>query len=243
MPTSNKHVVFDIVGTCVSYDAIFDALDHRLGDKMRAESIKPRLFGYLWIEVTEREYTYLSMNGRYIGFRDIFSSLFYRMLYMSGIEEPQVFASDEDLKYILEQYKKLEARPGVAECFQMLRDAGFTVWALTAGDVERVGGYFTHNGIPMPKENFVSCDTAKIGKPDPKVYQMMMEKLGSDEKWFAAAHNWDVAAAKIHGFKAAYCTIWEKIRCDNLFGEMDVTADSFTEMARGIISASDANSR
>jgi 2-haloacid dehalogenase len=52
---------------------------------------------------------------------------------MSGIEEPHVFASDEDLKYILEQYKKLEARPGVAECFQMLRDAGFTVWALTAG--------------------------------------------------------------------------------------------------------------
>jgi 2-haloacid dehalogenase len=199
MATSSKHVVFDIVGTCVSYDALFDALDHQLGDKLRAQGIKPHLLGYLWIEVTEREYTYLSMNGRYVGFRDVFTSLFYRMLYMSGIQDPHTFASDDDLNYILEQYKKLDARPGVAECFQLLRDAGFTVWALTAGDVERVGGYFTHNDIPMPKENFVSCDAFKIGKPDPKVYQMMLEKLGNDEKWFAAAHNWDVAAAKLAG--------------------------------------------
>ena len=179
---------------------MFDALDHRLGDKLRAAGIKPRLLGYLWIEVTEREYTYLSMNGKYVGFRDVFSSLFYRMLYMSGIEEPHDFANDDDLKYILQQYMKLEARPGVKECFEILRENGFTVWALTAGDVERVGGYFTHNGIHMPTENFISCDAFKIGKPDPKVYQMMLERLGSeDEKWFAAAHNWDVTAAKLSG--------------------------------------------
>jgi 2-haloacid dehalogenase len=139
------------------------------------------------------------MNGKYVGFRDVFISLFYRMLYMSGISDPHSFANSDDLKYILEQYKKLEARPGIAECFKILRNAGFTVWALTAGDVERVGGYFTHNSIDMPKENFVSCDAIGIGKPDPKVYQMMLEKLGNDEKWFAAAHNWDVAAAKLAG--------------------------------------------
>jgi 2-haloacid dehalogenase len=204
MPTSRKHVVFDVVGTCVSYDALFDAIDHRLGEKLRAEGIKPHLLGYLWIEVTEREYTYLSMNGKYVGFRDVFTSLFYRMLYMSGIQDPHAFATDDDLSYILEQYKKLDARPGVTECFQLLRDTGFTVWALTAGDIERVGGYFTHNNIDMPKENFVSCDATKIGKPDPKVYQMMLERLSSDEKWFAAAHNWDVAAAKLAGYVKRY---------------------------------------
>ena len=199
MSASNKHVVFDIVGTCVSYDAMFDAIDHRLGDKLRAEGIKVNLLGYLWIEVTEREYTYLSMNGRYVGFRDVFKSLFYRMLYKAGIQEPRSFANDEDLAYILKQYMKLEARPGVAECFRILRDNGFTVWALTAGDVERVGGYFTHNGIHMPAENFISCDAFKVGKPDPKVYQHVLPRLGDDEKWFAAAHNWDVMAAKQAG--------------------------------------------
>lgn len=44
-------------------------------------------------------------------------------------------------------------------------------------------------------------------------------------------------------FKAAYCTIWEKVRCDELFGEMDVTAGSFVEMAHGIIAASEVISK
>jgi len=139
------------------------------------------------------------MNGRYVGFREIFTSLFYRMLHMAGINDPHSFATDDDPSYIIEQYKKLEARPGIVECFRILPDAGFTIWALTAEDIECVGGYFTHNGIEMPKEHFVSCDSSGIGKPDPKVYQMMLEKLGNDEKWFAAAHNWDVAATKLTG--------------------------------------------
>jgi 2-haloacid dehalogenase len=46
-----------------------------------------------------------------------------------------------------------------------------------------------------------------------------------------------------HRFKAAYCTIWEKVRCDELFGEMDITADSFVEMAHGIIAASEVISK
>lgn len=199
MANLEKHVVFDIVGTCVSYDAIFDALDLRLGDKLRAEGIKTNLLGYLWIEVTERDYTYLSMNRRYVGFRDVFRQLFYRMLYMAGIEDPHSFATDDDLQYIMQQYMKLEARPGIKECFRILRENGFTVWALTAGDLERIGGYFTHNGIDMPKESFITCDSFKIGKPDPRVYHMVIDRLGNDEKWFAAAHNWDVTAAKQAG--------------------------------------------
>lgn len=199
MSAPKKHVVFDVVGTCVSYDAIFQALDTRLGDRLRAECIKPKLLGYTWFEAAEREYTYLSISGRYVRFYDVFRSLFYRMLWMAGIEEPRKFASDDDLAYILEQFMTLEARPGVAECFQILRDAGFTCWAFTAGDVKRVRGYFTRNGIDMPEENFMSCDSLKIGKPAPESYRPLLDRFGSEEAWFAAAHMWDVSAAKSVG--------------------------------------------
>ncbi|XDG01569.1 hypothetical protein ABKA04_001184 [Annulohypoxylon sp. FPYF3050] len=242
MASSRKHVVFDVVGTCVSYDAIFDALDTRLGDRLRAECIKPKLLGYTWFEAAEREYTYLSISGRYKRFYDVFCSLFYRMLWMAGIEEPRRFATDEDLNYILEQFMKLDARPGVAECFQILRDAGFTCWAFTAGDTKRVSGYFTRNGIDMPAENFLSCDSLGIGKPAPESYQPLLKQFGADESWFAAAHMWDVSAAKSTGFKGAYCTVWEKEPCTDLFGEMDVMADSFPDMARKIIDASKVGS-
>jgi 2-haloacid dehalogenase len=36
-------------------------------------------------------------------------------------------------------------------------------------------------------------------------------------------------------FKGAYCSIWEKEPCVDLFGKMDVMADTFQEMAQGII--------
>lgn len=45
MPSS-KNVVFDIVGTLACYDHLYDAIDRRLGDRLRAEGIKPSLLGH-----------------------------------------------------------------------------------------------------------------------------------------------------------------------------------------------------
>lgn len=50
--------------------------------------------------------------------------------------------------------------------------------------------------------------------------------------------RWDVSAAKRAGFRGAYCTVWEKEACSELFGgEMEVMADTLEEMADGIIAA------
>ena len=38
-------------------------------------------------------------------------------------------------------------------------------------------------------------------------------------------------------FKGAYCTVYEKQALPELFGEMEVTADSLPEMATGIIAS------
>ena len=89
------------------------------------------MFGYMWIEVAEREYTYLSMSGAYVSYANVFESIFWRMLWKSGIEEPRKFATEEDLRAVMVGYKAMEARPGAKECVQKLRDAGFTVWAFT----------------------------------------------------------------------------------------------------------------
>lgn len=197
---TKKNVVFDVVGTCVSYDAFYDAIDERLGPQLRAEGIKPKLLGFAWQEAAEREYTYLSMSGAYVPFWKVFQPLFYRMLWMAGIAEPRKFCTDEDSLYMVEAYKRLDARPGLEECFAKLRGAGFTVWALTSGDVERVRGYFTRNGVDMPLENFMSCDSLGVGKPAPGAYTPLLEKFSDGEKpWFAAAHTWDAGAARRNG--------------------------------------------
>jgi FMN phosphatase YigB (HAD superfamily) len=113
--------------------------------------------------------------------------------------DPHRHHPDEDLDFLMARYLELEARPGVAECFSLLRRAGFTVWAFTAGDVERVRGYFVRNGIDMPLENFRSCDQIRVGKPAPEAYRSMLDGFVGEEAWFAAAHMWDVSAAKSMG--------------------------------------------
>ncbi|KAJ5784052.1 uncharacterized protein N7518_009729 [Penicillium psychrosexuale] len=237
--SSSKHVVFDIVGTLVSYDNVFDAIDTRLGDRLRAEGIKPRLLGFTWMEAAEREYTNLSLAQSYVPFGQVFRTLFYRMLWMAGIAEPRTWASPEDLEYIMAEYQLPKFRPGAAECVQKLRDAGFTVWAFTAADIKRVGGYFNNAGVELPAENLLSCDDVGVGKPDLAAYRPLLEKLKSENDgktpWFAAAHMWDVSAARKAGFKGAYCSVWEKESLSELFGEMDVLDGTLPGMAEKII--------
>jgi 2-haloacid dehalogenase len=197
---SNKHVVFDLIGTLLSYDRFFQAIDTRLGDKLRAEGIKPSLLGYTWVEVSEREYTYFSISGRYIPLTECMTRLFYRMLWMAGISEPREFANDEDLTFIMDGYQDLPVRPGAVECVAKLREAGFVVWGLTAGDLAHVTGCFIRAGIDMPPGNILSCDSSGVGKPDPVAYSPVLGRISKVGKpWFAAAHAWDVSAAKRTG--------------------------------------------
>ncbi|CAN8104666.1 unnamed protein product [Discula destructiva] len=237
---ASKNVVFDVVGTLVAYDRLFEALEERLGPKLAAANIKPQLLGMCWIEAAEREYTYLSLSDRYMPFFDIFGALFHRMLRYAGVESPKDFASAEDVSWLVGEWKKLYLRPGAKECVEKLRAAGFTVWCFTAGDVARVGGYFKLAGVDMPAENLLSCDTHGVAKPVPSAYRPLLERLTTEEgkrPWFAAGHMWDVSTARTVGFHGAYSTILEGEPLTEVFGEMDVVAPSLPEMADGIIAA------
>ncbi|KAH0370500.1 2-haloalkanoic acid dehalogenase, partial [Aureobasidium melanogenum] len=234
-----KHVVFDVVGTLVSYDAFFANIEKVLGPRLLAANITPKIFGFAWLESSEREFTYLSISSRYKPYKQVFSSMFYRMLWMAGISEPRSFATDEERDEMVASYSTLVLRPGVQETFDLLRSAGFEVWALSTGDEERVLGYFQKAGVEFPKSNFRSCDAKGVAKPALDAYRPLFESFGDDEKWFAAAHYWDVSAAKIVGFKGAYCSIFEKEDCKDLFDvDMDVMADTLPEMAKKMIEAS-----
>lgn len=151
--------------------------------------------------MAEREYTYNSTSGHYVGFEQTFQALFHRMLWKAGVAEPENFATEEDLVAITRGYNNMTFRPGAEECIQKLRDAGFTVWCFTMGGLDRVGGYFEKAGVELPAENLLSCDSSGIGKPDPEAYRPLLERLSADggRPWFAAAHMWDASAARRTG--------------------------------------------
>jgi len=240
MATSKKHVVFDVVGTCVSFDAYYERIDAVIGDKLRQQTITPKHFGFTWQTAAELEFTFLSISGRYKQYNEVLRSMFYRSLWLAGISDPRAFATDDEREKCIQGYSSLQLRPGCFDCFQKLRDPGFTVWCFTTGDIKRVRGYFERAGVDMPLENFVTCDTKGVAKPALAAYKSVLDQFAQgDEKWFAAAHMWDVSAAVKAGFTGAYCTVYEKEPCSEIFEEeMKVMADSLPEMAEGIVKAS-----
>ena len=149
-------------------------------------------------------------------------------------------ASEEDVEYFIEEYKNCEVRPGAKECIDQLKTAGWTVWAFTSGDRERVRGYFSKGEIAIENEHIVTCDDVGVGKPEIKAYERVKEKIGAaqDEMlWFAAAHGWDVSAAGRAGFRTAYCTVLEKEPLEDIFEKPDITAESLPALAEKVIAA------
>lgn len=230
-----KHVVFDVVGTLVSFTAFYDRIEQVIGDKLLAEGIKPSLFGYTWMTTAELEFTFLSISSRHTTYNEVMKAMFYRVLWISGITHPRSFATDEERDRCQEGYSMLTLREGARECISILHDAGFKVWCLTTANPERVRGYFERGGMAMPP--IVSCDEKGVAKPQLAAYMSVIEKFGKDElKWFAACHAWDVSAARVAGFKGAYCSAYEQEPCWEIFGgEMEVVEDTLVGMARSIV--------
>jgi 2-haloacid dehalogenase len=244
MTRPSKHVVFDVVGTCVSFDAYYERIDSVMGAKLRENTITPEHFGFTWQTDAELEFTFLSISGSYKTYREVLRGLFYRTLSFCGIANPRTFATDEDRERCIEGYSALELRPSCSEAFQILRSNGFTVWCFTSGDVQRVKGYFERAGVDMPEKNLVSCDSLGVAKPALPAYEHVWNQLGrSDVKWFAAAHMWDVAAATKVGFRGAWSSVFEKEACSELHRDtkLEVLADDLVDVARQIVEKSEAS--
>lgn len=182
----------------------------------------------------ELEFTFLSISSRHTSYNEVMKAMFYRTLWMSGIESPRSFATDEERERCQEGYAMLTLRDGAKECVRMLRDAGFKVWCLTTADPERVRGYFERSGMDMPP--IISCDEKGVAKPQLAAYRSVLDKFEKDdEKWFAACHAWDVSAARVAGFKGAYCSAYEQKPCWETYGgEVEVVEKTLVEMAQSI---------
>jgi 2-haloacid dehalogenase len=181
-----KHVVFDIVGTLVCFDAFHARVDEVIGHKLRPQGISPQLFGYTWMTHAELEFTFLSMSGRHTSYKDVMKAMFFRILWFAGVKDPRNFATEEQRDRCQEGYSLLGLREGAKECIALLRENGFEVWCLTTADIARVQGYFRRGGVEMPADCFVSCDSQGVAKPALAAYRPTFDKFEKDDKKYFA---------------------------------------------------------
>ena len=112
-----------------------------------------------------------------------------------------------DLSPVTSQLAHLTPQPGLEECWKTLKDAKANVLVITNGAKKTTQGYIDHAGLEALVDDVRSCDEVGYAKPFAQVYegahkaceQVEGKNGGKAERWFVAAHLWDLAAAKKAG--------------------------------------------
>ncbi len=114
--------------------------------------------------------------------------------------------SDDDYSALGDHVQTLPAHSDVLPSLKRLRDAGFTVAALTNSVETTVRAQFEYNGLTEYFDHILSVDAVQRYKPDAAPYHMAARQLGVErgDMRLVAAHSWDVTGAMRAGCAAAF---------------------------------------
>ncbi len=231
-----KSASFDVIGTCFGFKEPINAIQSRLGAKLAAHNVDSKSLFFSWFYCAQRDFTYVSLAGAYKPIADILRLTFKRACYV--VDLPEDIATDEDVDEIMKAFKAMTPREGLKRCYDGLREAGWDVYGVTNGGVQTSLNYYRLANIELDEDHLLSCDSLKVAKPDMRIYEKVnthltrraVDKQDDGERWFVAAHAWDLTAARNAGFKTAYLDFEEHDPVTEVFGKFDLYAKSMDEL-------------
>lgn len=191
--TNVKACVFDAYGTLFDIHAPTAAIANELGDK--AQSLSDMWRG------KQLQYTWLrSLMGRYTDFWQITGDGLDYALAAHDIENPDIRARLMDL------YMTLDAYPDAVSTLEQLKVAGYATGILSNGSHKMLAAAVEASGLKPLLDEVLSVEDVGIFKPDGRVYQMAVDRLGvqKEEICFVSANAWDAAGAADFGFQVAH---------------------------------------
>lgn len=135
---------------------------------------------------------------------------------------------------------RLPAHADALEALNRLRDAGYSVAALTNSAPAALQTQLTQAGLAGAFDAMLSVDAVRSYKPGPEPYRMAARHFGvqTENMWLVAVHDWDVLGAMSAGCAGAFVS-----RDGAVFTEgwpaPSVQAPSLLAAAQAIIAAGD----
>ena len=192
---------FADIGACVfdAYGTLFD-VHSAVGRGGGALGGKAGPVSALWRQ-KQLEYTWLrSLMGAYEDFWQVTGEGLDYALAANGVEDP-------DLRQrLMDLYLNLDAYPDVADALDRLRAGGKKTAILSNGAPNMLRAAVETADLSSRLDAALSVDELRVFKPDPRVYQLAVDRLGVEAGriCFVSTNGWDAAAAATFGFKVAW---------------------------------------
>ena len=188
-----KACVFDAYGTLFDVHSAVGKHRSRLGDLSDQISL-------LW-RTKQLEYTWLrSLMKHHADFWQVTQDALDFAFDAHQIIDPGL------KKDLMNAYLHLDCYPEVPEALSILKSRGFRLAILSNGTHEMLDSAVKNSGIMDFIDVNLSIEEVGIFKPDPRVYQLAVDKLGvhSHEIIFQSSNAWDANGASAFGFNVAW---------------------------------------
>jgi len=207
-----KACVFDAYGTLFDVHSAVGRHKARLGSQADAVSM-------LW-RTKQLEYTWLrSLMRRHADFWQVTGNALDYALDANGVHDDPL---RDDL---MQAYLELECYPEVKSVLTALRSHGMRCAILSNGSPKMLQAAVDNAGIGAMLDGVWSVEEVGIFKPDPRVYQIAVDRLGvtPNQISFQSSNAWDAVGAATFGMRVAWI---------NRFGQRRerLTADADAEL-------------
>ena len=201
---NSKAIVFDAYGTLFDVNSSAEKCKDKIGNKWEN-------FANFW-RTTQLEYTWLrSLMKKHKNFWQITEDSLDKSM--------ETFHIDKSLRNdLLTFYKELSPYPEVKNVLENLKKKSFKLAILSNGTPELLNHLVKSSNLENLFDDIFSVEEVKIYKPDPKVYDMPVNKykVSKGEITFLSANTWDVSGAGNYG----YNSIWVN-RNNSVFDKLD----------------------
>ena len=201
---NSKAIVFDAYGTLFDVNSAAEKSKNKIGNKWEN-------FANFW-RTTQLEYTWLrSLMKKHKNFWQITEDSLDKSM--------ETFQIDKSLRNdLLSFYKELSPYPEVKNVLENLKKKSFKLAILSNGTPELLNHLVKSSNLENLFDDIFSVEEVKIYKPDPKVYDIPVNKykVSKGEITFLSANTWDVSGAGNYG----YNSIWVN-RNNSVFDKLD----------------------
>jgi 2-haloacid dehalogenase len=176
------------------------------------------------------------LTGRYVDFGSAGRAALAMVAAAEGVE-----LDDEAAQPITGELRRLPPHPDVVPALTQLRDAGFTLAALTNSTLEVAREQLENAGLADRFDAILSADQVQALKPRPEAYQLVATTYGVEPHGvrLIAAHAWDVSGALAAGCAAAFVRRPGKVPSP-LGHQPDIVGDGPQEVADRIVAVDGA---